>query len=728
MMYEGTKPNVKCVCGETEKFPTRVGVHFFGIRRRRTRRRVGVHQWMCREAMQPNPPPPASVEVRTAYKKYSSSSLVLRGTSLTVRRNTIYGLLGPSGCGKTTLLNCIVGRTKLDSGIINLESNGIDEIGYMPQDLCLDPLLSVEEIFCYFGTLFGLRRDEIITRYKYFNAIFDLPNRDMLINNLSGGQQRRVSLAVALLHNPTLLILDEPTVGLDPILSEKIWLHLSDLSSEGKTIIITTHYIEEARRAHTVGMMRSGLILSEDAPENLMKCYSCSSLEDVFLKLCIIDTSKIIQKTPLPMDCVQKKLLPLDNNRKFETRRFRAQMLKNRFLLWRNKQMTYLMLGLPIIITVFFNMAIGRDPKNINIGVINDEIDLGSCANFTKVNNNCFLDEQMYGSCQLIYQLHKRTYRINEYYDVETGRESIRKNQIWALLRFNWNYTDALKERVNSGRDSTDSVVDNSFLEFWVDDSDRYMSILIERDLTLSLADALKNVVGTCNDSLDKVISYPIKIHDALYGTNLGSFTHFVTPGTVCICMFFLPLIYTTFVLLDEQNDGILDRVITSGMTFLEIASAHSVVQICYICIQAFEILIIMYVFYDNPYIGSIATGYSLLIVIGIAGMIYGFVLALANDSHFAAGFAGVGTNFLLMCACGFIWPTQGARHFVRYINQFVPITLAIEALRGITMRGWTLNHTAVYMGFVSMVIWALIFYVISCVLYKLKKETKKKL
>lgn len=75
----------------------------------------------------------------------------------------------------------------------------------------------------------------------------------------------------------------------------RIWLHLSDLSSEGKTIIITTHYIEEARRAHMVGMMRSGMMLSEDAPESLMKCYGCSSLEDVFLKLCIIDTSKVIQ-------------------------------------------------------------------------------------------------------------------------------------------------------------------------------------------------------------------------------------------------------------------------------------------------------------------------------------------------------------------------------------------------------------------------------------------------
>lgn len=88
--------------------------------------------------------------------------------------------------------------------------------------------------------------------------------------------------------------------------------------------------------------------------------------------------------------------------------------------------------------------------------------------------------------------------------------------------------------------------------------------------------------------------------------------------------MFFLPIIFTTFVMLDEQNDGILDRVLTSGMTYLEIALAHSIVQFTYICIQAVEILIVMYIFYDNPFIGSVTIGFSLLIVIGITGMIYG--------------------------------------------------------------------------------------------------------
>lgn len=102
----------------------------------------------------------------------------------------------------------------------------------------------------------------------------------------SGGQQRRVSFAVALMHDPELLILDEPTVGVDPLLRQSIWNHLVHITKAGqKTVIITTHYIEEARQAHTIGLMRSGRLLAEESPQVLLSMYRCQSLEDVFLKL-----------------------------------------------------------------------------------------------------------------------------------------------------------------------------------------------------------------------------------------------------------------------------------------------------------------------------------------------------------------------------------------------------------------------------------------------------------
>jgi ABC-type multidrug transport system ATPase subunit len=118
-----------------------------------------------------------------------------------------------------------------------------------------------------------------------------MPNSDTSVIH-SGGQQRRVSFAVALLHNPEILILDEPTVGVDPLLRQSIWTHLCSLVAANRTtVIITTHYIEEARQAHTIGLMRGGRLLAEDSPANLLKVHQCISLEDVFLRLCMKDKS-----------------------------------------------------------------------------------------------------------------------------------------------------------------------------------------------------------------------------------------------------------------------------------------------------------------------------------------------------------------------------------------------------------------------------------------------------
>ncbi|KAF4529688.1 hypothetical protein B566_EDAN010774, partial [Ephemera danica] len=168
----------------------------------------------------------AAVYVENAYKYYGSSKspkVVLDRLNMTVPQGTIYGLLGASGCGKTTLLTCIVGRRRLNSGDIwvlggrpGSRGSGVPgpRVGYMPQDIALFSDFSFRETI--------------------------------------GGQKRRVSLAAALLHDPELLILDEPTVGVDPVLRQRIWDHLVQITVRGNTtVIITTHYIEEARQADT---------------------------------------------------------------------------------------------------------------------------------------------------------------------------------------------------------------------------------------------------------------------------------------------------------------------------------------------------------------------------------------------------------------------------------------------------------------------------------------------
>lgn len=129
-------------------------------------------------------------------------------------------------------------------------------VGYMPQEIALYAEFTIRETMMYFGWIFGMKTSEITERLQFLLNFLDLPSQNRLVKNLSGGQQRRVSFAVALMHDPELLILDEPTVGVDPLLRQSIWNHLVHITKAGqKTVIITTHYIEEARQAHTVRLI-----------------------------------------------------------------------------------------------------------------------------------------------------------------------------------------------------------------------------------------------------------------------------------------------------------------------------------------------------------------------------------------------------------------------------------------------------------------------------------------
>jgi len=227
-----------------------------------------------------------AVVVKGIHRSYGALK-VLKGIDLEAEKSSIYGLLGPSGCGKTTLLNIILGRLIPESGEAHtppqIPGSGV---GYSPQELALYEDLSVIENLLFHGRIHGMNKQEILLNSAQLLELLDLPESTKQVKKLSGGQKRRVSLAIALLHHPPLLLLDEPTVGVDPELRQRIWKYLRQVADNGTTVIITTHYIDEARRADRVGLMRDGVLLAESAPDDLLKKYSTSSLEEVFLKLC----------------------------------------------------------------------------------------------------------------------------------------------------------------------------------------------------------------------------------------------------------------------------------------------------------------------------------------------------------------------------------------------------------------------------------------------------------
>lgn len=246
-------------------------------------------------------------KVSLSYGFGPSKITVLSDLSLELPRGSIYGLLGSSACGKTSLIRCILGTLKYQSGSISVfgrKAGSKDAsvpgagVGYMPQDtLSLYPDLTISETLLYFASLYGMEESAATSRSQFLINFLNLPDGNRFVAHLSGGQLRRVSLAVALIHSPPLLILDEPTVGICPLLRKSIWEYLNEISKRDRmTVLITTHYIEEAKNADLVGLMRHGRLLEEDSPKKLIQKYAVETLEDVFLKLCSRENEQIDQR------------------------------------------------------------------------------------------------------------------------------------------------------------------------------------------------------------------------------------------------------------------------------------------------------------------------------------------------------------------------------------------------------------------------------------------------
>lgn len=213
---------------------------------------------------------------------------VLTGISSTIPRGSVVGLMGPSGCGKSTLMRSIVGVQKVADGevtVLGMPAGAKElrsQVGYVTQSASIYTDLSVHENLRYFASVLGVpatRVDEVIeqvdlTRYVGRTA-----------GNLSGGQRSRVSLAAALLNSPQVLILDEPTVGLDPVLRESLWSLFHSLASGGTTLLVSSHVMDEAVRCKSLLLMREGRLIDELTPQQLLQKTGESEMEQAFLRL-----------------------------------------------------------------------------------------------------------------------------------------------------------------------------------------------------------------------------------------------------------------------------------------------------------------------------------------------------------------------------------------------------------------------------------------------------------
>ena len=213
---------------------------------------------------------------------------VLRDLSFAVASGSVTGLLGPSGCGKTTLMRAIVGVQIVESGRVEVLGAPAGSpplrarVGYVTQAPSVYGDLSVRENLRYFARVLGRPQERIA---RVLDTVALGGQADQVVSSLSGGQMARVSLATALLGEPELLVLDEPTVGLDPVLRRDLWATFRELAAGGATLLVSSHVMEEAEHCDELLLMREGELLAAEAPGELRARTGCEQLDEAFLAL-----------------------------------------------------------------------------------------------------------------------------------------------------------------------------------------------------------------------------------------------------------------------------------------------------------------------------------------------------------------------------------------------------------------------------------------------------------
>ncbi|CAH0387249.1 unnamed protein product [Bemisia tabaci] len=648
------------------------------------------------------------IHVKDAYKFYGSVQ-VLGGITMSVQPGTIYGLLGPSGCGKTTLMNCIVGSNHIDSGTIQFSFSEHKDLGFMPQEISLHTYLSIKEVMIFYGYLFSMDDEKIRERAKLLSEMLDLPPLHKMVSNLSGGQQRRVSLAVALLHDPKVLILDEPTVGLDPVLSSALWDRLQEMSQAGKTIIITTHYIEEARQANMIGLMRNGRMLREDSPNALLQRYNAEYLEDVFLVLCAQDNeaSKNIQQVPA---INYSKSTTFESSKTISYERVKALVWKNICLAKRNFLMTLFIILLPIVLNCCVELAYGHDPVGLPIGFINKEFQdsLQRCP-LTYTNNCVLANDTHWASCAFIHELREKSYEMREYADIEKAVEDYEKKRIWSIVSFASNYTESLTERVKLGTQSEGAVIEAGTVLAHISRWDHLMYTFLVRDFYMALNRTIENSLQSCSSFVSPgALRSPMQMNTPVYGgIGVELIVHFIM-GFNIITILFCPMVYSCACILDEKEQGVIDRVLCCGATMRELLASHLFLQLIMLIVHCIELYIVTYSIFSNPLEGSSFFIIVMLAITALTGALAGTVLGLVTEHLMLAVNLGVSFNFIMAYTSGLFWPLQGAHPAIRDYLPYLPITGTITAARSISLKGHGLKNLEVIGGLISNVGWCL--------------------
>lgn len=688
---------------------------------------------------------------------YTSDKPVLTKLSMTVPQSSIYSLLGASSSGKTTLIKIITGTLKASSGSVTIFGQKLGTsgcsvpgtgVGVMPQELAIYPHFSVASTLRYFGRLNRLSELQISERISYLREYLELPDTGRPVATLSGGQQRRVSLAVALLHSPALVVLDEPTVGIDPLLRFKIWSLLGELKDHGHTIIVTTHYIEETVTSDTVSFMRNGRLLCEENPQYLIASTASVNLEEALYRLCkqqdtalshnghaVYQQPQLCQKSlPAQIEAVKQKIksvkevkVPAEKQERrhtstpscsfFSLTAFSAVSRRTWKLMIADKLNLFLMLIYPSIVLYMISVSFHQLPA-VDVAVLNTDQSVSGETSLLANQTRSFAS-QLVSSMENSVNLHAVNTTSQVVNLIESGICT-------AGLTFAGNFTECFEQRIEAGMLAPDEVLDcaqarlhldnTHFIRFWI--------------FAFSMANGFKKAIFEYFPPLGinpLTLLPPLNFLDAVTGEEMQfkfAMESFFVSGQITGINFMLTLLMSGLVWLKDRASGVFERSAVHGVSQTTFFVCHLSVQATIMAASNCLFIAVAVWLFDVRLSGngtvSILTAYLLLYLQSVSTIILGQLVALTSSCHMTYLTKMAMLVFPLFFASGTLWPLESLNSpLLQALMGALPLTRPTTAMRSLISRQLPFTSPQVYGGFLVLAGYTLLF-LVAC-LYRLR-------
>ncbi|XP_035708225.1 ABC transporter G family member 20 isoform X2 [Folsomia candida] len=700
----------------------------------------------------------AVVQIRNGYKSYNGKEgYVLRNLDMDINRGEIYGLLGASGCGKTTLLSCLVGLRQFDRGRFSLfgrKGGGVTDTlcGYVPQDTALQNFLTAEESLTYYGMIYGLTNQEIENMTNFLTTFLDLKSSRVKISCLSGGQKRRVSIAIAMIHNPKLLIMDEPIVGLGPLLRERIWAYLKEISrTRGTTIIISTHYVNEAKLCDKIGFMRGGRLIAEDNPEALLSSYGSHNLENFALKICLQDelehektrdiflwkkendkmqdaNSNVIGTTYRKLSSsLESDFCQIQKSGKSRGNHFRiifALLRKSFYQTSRDLRRVMPDFVIPVMMIGLLQNIIGLPPRTLPVGLVTNMQNVTTtkqlgkfCNQLNSSGSECL---ENVGICSFIDTFENREFDwvANSY---ENAIRDIKLGNTIAFLEFPPHFGMHVVNRIIYRNWVDTETLRGSTITVETDNSNTISSTWFKKTLIDKYFTFLQRIMISCSANAN--ISMPAMKFRAIHGSlSLSSYTSFIQPGLIILLIFMLCSAIAILWAMD-RSEGLEDRDYVAGVNLWHKIGSSIIERFVITGINSALILGMLCAFYNFEIKGSLGLGVGLIYLTSLVGLSIGWIIGTLGNKVVSNAFRVLGLVLTQAFSAGILTSLDESEPLYRNFCELLPLTKLVEAFRSVCLRGWGISNRHVVEAFLSSLVWILVPTIVAILVERKKRK-----